>query len=247
MTTWSPNSVRTLQLDDYFDQLCERLGYDFNDGSFLLRALAHRSWCSENGGAESNERLEYLGDSVLGLVVSDATFRRYPDIDEGGLAKIRAAVVNATALAEVAAEYGLGDAVFLGKGEDLSGGRSKTSILCDCLEAVIGAIYLDGGWEPARAFVLSSLDSRIEDASKGPGAGDYKTLLQEQVARLHDTAPVYTVVGEGPDHDMTFTALVTVGEQSIGQGAGRTKKMAEQVAARNAWSHLGTLDDVRDH
>ena len=227
--------------------MCERLGYEFNDRSYLLRALAHRSWCSENGGAESNERLEYLGDSVLGLVVSDETFRRYPDIDEGGLAKIRASVVNAAALADVAREYGLGDAVLLGKGEDLSGGRAKTSILCDCLEAVIGAIYLDGGWGPARTFVLDSLEARIEDASKGPGAGDYKTLLQEEVARLHDTAPVYTVDGEGPDHDMTFTARVTVGEQPIGQGAGRTKKMAEQVAARNAWSQLRTLDDVREH
>jgi len=244
---WSPNSVRTLQVDDHFDKLCERLGYEFNDQSFLLRALAHRSWCSENGGEESNERLEFLGDSVLSLVVTDETFLRYPDIDEGGLAKIRASVVNATVLAAVAGEYGIGDAVLLGRGEDLSGGRNKTSILCDCLEAVIGAIYLDGGWVPARAFVLSSLSSRIEAASKGPGAGDYKTLLQEQVARLHDTAPVYTVAGEGPDHAMTFTATVTVGEQSVGQGAGRTKKMAEQVAARNAWSHLRTFDDVRDH
>jgi len=226
--------------------LCDRLGYRFGDRSLLLRALAHRSWCSENGGAESNERLEYLGDSVLSLVVSDETFRRYPHIDEGGLAKIRASVVNAAALAGVAGEYGLGEAVLLGKGEDLSGGREKTSILCDCLEAVIGAIYLDGGWEPARAFVLKSLETRIEDAAKGPGAGDYKTLLQEEIARIHDAAPVYNVVGEGPDHEMTFKAQVSVGEQPLGDGAGRTKKMAEQVAARNAWLQLQTLDDVRE-
>jgi len=226
--------------------LCERLGYDFNDLSLLTRALAHRSWCSENGGVDSNERLEYLGDSVLGLVVSDETFRRYPDIDEGGLAKIRASVVNATVLSQVASEYGLGDAVLLGRGENRSGGREKVSILCDCFEAVIGAIYLDGGWVAARTFVLTCLESRIEDASKGPGAGDYKTLLQEETARLHDTAPVYTVAGEGPDHDMTFTARVTVGEESIGHGAGPTKKKAEQVAARNAWRHLRTLNDVRE-
>ena len=186
----------------------------------------------------SNERLEYLGDSVLGLAVTESTFLAYPDLSEGGLAKIRASVVSAVALAEVAAEYAIGDAVMLGKGEDLSGGREKTSILCDAFEAVIGAIYLDGGWEAANELVLASLKDRIAEAAEGPGGGDYKTLLQEIVARHNDEGPSYMVAGEGPDHDMRFTAEVAVSGTIVGTGVGRTKKQAEQAAARSAWSHL---------
>ena len=245
-TTSSPGLVRVLEVDDPLHRLCLRLRYGFEDRSLLQRALAHRSWCSENGSVESNERLEYLGDSVLGLVVTEFTFNTYGDLSEGALAKIRASVVNAVVLAEVAAEYELGDAVLLGKGEDASGGREKTSILSDSFEAILGAIYLDGGWEPARRFVLSSLSGRIEAAAKGPGGGDYKTLLQEVVARLHESLPVYVVAGEGPDHDMTFTANVVVAGELIGEGAGRTKKQAEQAAARNAWQHLRSRADVRE-
>jgi ribonuclease-3 len=235
--------VRTLQADDNLDGLCQRLGYQFDDRTLLVRALSHRSWCAENGGVASNERLEYLGDSVLGLVVTESTFLAYPDLSEGGLAKIRASVVNATVLAEVAAEYSIGEAVLLGKGEDSSGGREKMSILCDAFEAVIGAVYLDGGWTAAHGLVTRSLYGRIAESAEGPGGGDYKTLLQEVVAKHDDVGPMYTVVGEGPDHDMRFTASVEVADAVVGSGEGRTKKQAEQAAARDAWSHLREVDE----
>ena len=234
--------VRTLEADDQLDHLCRRLGYQFDNRALLERALSHRSWCSENGGVASNERLEYLGDSVLGLVVTESTFHSYRDLSEGGLAKIRASVVNATVLAEVALEYDVGDAIRLGKGEDLSGGREKTSILCDAFEAIIGAIYLDGGWSPARDFVLDALGDRVEKAAEGPGGGDYKTLLQEIVAHRSDGVPTYAVAGEGPDHEMLFTAEVEILGDVIGRGEGRTKKQAEQEAARDAWTQLRELD-----
>lgn len=238
-----PSWVRTLEADDQLDDLSRRIGYHFDNRNLLECALSHRSWCSENGGAISNERLEYLGDSVLGLAVTESTYRDYPDLSEGGLAKIRASVVNATVLAAVAAEYGLGDAIRLGKGEGLSGGRQKTSILCDSFEAIIGAIYLDGGWEPASDFVLRSLTDRVAAAAQGPGDGDHKTLLQEILARRVDGPPVYTVEGEGPDHDMRFTAEVVVSDAVLGRGEGRTKKQAEQAAARNAWAQLRDNDE----
>ncbi|MDG2262785.1 MAG: ribonuclease III [Actinomycetota bacterium] len=225
-------------MDRQLDDLCGRLGYSFEDRSLLQCALSHRSWCAENGGVPSNERLEYLGDSVLGIAVTESTFFAYPDLSEGGLAKIRASVVNASVLAEVASEYSIGQAVMLGKGEDLSGGREKTSILCDAFEAVIGAIYLDGGWEKTNEFVLRSLKDRIAEAAEGPGGNDYKTLLQEIVAKNNDEGPSYLVVGEGPDHDMRFTADVAVSDAIVGSGEGRTKKQAEQAAARNAWAHF---------
>jgi len=237
----SPSLVRTLEIDQRLDDLCGRLGYRFENRSLLQRALSHRSWCAENGGVPSNERLEYLGDSVLGLAVTESTFLAYPDLSEGGLAKIRASVVNASVLAEVASEYSIGEAVLLGKGEDLSGGREKTSILCDAFEAIIGAVYLDGGWNSANELVLASLKDRIAEAAEGPGGNDYKTLLQEIVAKNNDEGPDYVVVGEGPDHDMRFTAEVAVSDTIVGTGEGRTKKQAEQAAARHAWS------DLREH
>lgn len=241
-TSWR-KLAEPLEAEDPLGELCQRLGYLFEDRTLLERAMAHRSWCSENGSPESNERLEYLGDSVLGLAVTRSTFMDHPEMSEGGLAKIRAAVVNAVVLAEVAAELGVGEAVLLGKGEDQSGGREKTSILCDSLEAVIGAIYLDGGWAPANDFVLAVLGDRMRAAADGPGSNDFKTLLQEMVARQHDEAPVYTVDGEGPDHDMRFTASVEVSGDAVGHGEGRTKKQAEQEAARAAWSNLRETDE----
>ena len=241
-----PNLVRTLEAEDRHDDLCRRLGYTFENRALLTRALSHRSWCSENGGVESNERLEYLGDSVLGLSVTQSTFHAYAQLSEGGLAKIRASVVNATVLAEVALEYGIGDSVLLGIGEESSGGRQKTSILCDAFEAIIGAVYLDGGWEPANTLVTTALVERVAAAAMGPGGGDFKTLLQEVVAKLDDEGPVYTVVGEGLDHEMRFTATVSVGGSPSGLGEGRTKKQAEQAAARHAWSQLRELETDED-
>ncbi len=194
-------------------------------------------------GSTSNERLEFLGDAVLGLVVTDHVFRTYPHLPEGELAKVRATVVSAAALAEVATELRLGDAVLLGKGEARSGGREKPSILADALEAVIGATYLDGGWSAAADLVLDLLGTRIAEAALGPGGHDYKTRLQELAARRYDALPVYDVADDGPDHAKRFVAGVSVGGRRRGRGEGRSKKQAEQAAARDAWHAL--LDAAR--
>jgi ribonuclease-3 len=200
--------------------------------------MAHRSWCAETPGELSNERLEFLGDAVLGLVVTDHVFRVYPDLPEGELAKVRASVVNSEALAEVASSLDLGTFVMLGKGEDASGGREKPSILADAMEAVIGAVYLDGGWESAASLVMGLLGERIEEAAAGPGGQDYKTRLQELAARHFDQLPRYDVTDDGPDHAKRFFAIVQVGGVERGRGEGRSKKQAEQQAARFAWHEL---------
>ncbi len=200
--------------------------------------MAHRSWCAETAGVESNERLEFLGDAVLGLVVTDHVFRTYPSLPEGHLAQVRAAVVNAGALAEVAEEVGLGQALLLGKGEDASGGREKPSILADAMEAIIGAVYLDGGWDAADALVMGLLGGRIAEAAAGPGGHDFKTRLQEVAAVRYDQLPRYEVVGEGPDHAKHFTAVVHLGGNPSGSGEGRSKKQAEQAAAKVAWERI---------
>ncbi|MBA2624665.1 MAG: ribonuclease III [Acidimicrobiia bacterium] len=218
--------------------LADRLGYRFTDPDLLERALAHRSWCAETPGNASNERLEFLGDAILGLVVTDHIYRTYPDLPEGELAKVRASVVSAAALAEVAGELDLGAALLLGKGEDASGGREKPSILADALEAVIGVTYLDGGWTAAAGVVLRLLEARIAEAAAGPGGQDYKTRLQELSARAFEDVPSYEVVDDGPDHAKRFFASVTVGGLRRGRGEGRSKKQAEQAAARSAWEQL---------
>jgi len=213
--------------------------------TLLVQALSHRSWCAEAGGAPSNERLEFLGDAVLGLVVAEHCYRSYPDLPEGGLAKVRAAVVNTTVLAELAGELGVGDHLLLGRGEDASGGRRKPSILANTLEALIGAVYLDAGWETAAQVVLRLLGERIAAAAAGPGAEDYKTRLQESVVRLVSELPRYDVHGAGPDHARRYTAVVYVGGEAVGQGEGRSKKDAEQAAARAAWETLaGSLEEA---
>jgi len=201
--------------------------------------MAHRSWCSEQLAPESsNERLEFLGDAVLGLVVTDHIFRTYPDLPEGELAKVRATVVSAAALAEVTLDLELGDSIMLGKGEDASGGREKPSILADAMEAVLAAVYLDGGLEPATRLVLSLLERRIREQAIGPGGGDYKTRLQELAARRCDQLPRYQVRHEGPDHSKRFFAAVFLRDEEYGAGEGRSKKAAEQAAARIAWERL---------
>ncbi|MDQ3756665.1 MAG: ribonuclease III [Actinomycetota bacterium] len=220
------------------DALGERLGYAFDDPTLLARAMAHRSWCAETAGEDPNERLEFLGDAVLGLVVTDHIYRSYPDLPEGELAKVRASVVNSASLAELALELGLGEALLLGKGEDQSGGREKPSILADAMEAVIGAVYIDGGWDPAAEFVMRLLGERIAEAAAGPGGQDYKTRLQELGARRFDELPRYEVADEGPDHAKRFYATVHLGNEPRGTGEGRSKKQAEQAAARQAWESL---------
>jgi ribonuclease-3 len=187
--------------------------------------------------------LEFLGDAVLGLVVTDYLFHTFPHLAEGELAKVRAAVVNAGVLAELAAELGIGPALALGKGEDASGGREKPSILSDAMEAVIGAVYLDGGWEAARELVLNLLGERIAEAATGPGGQDYKTRLQELAAQRLDTIPRYVVREEGPDHAKRFFAIVYINDEECGSGEGRSKKQAEQAAAQKAWRSLTTTGD----
>ncbi|MGH9018052.1 MAG: ribonuclease III [Acidimicrobiales bacterium] len=217
------------------DDLLFRLGRSFRDEELLVQALSHRSWCAESGGRPSNERLEYLGDAVLGLVVAEHCFHVYPEMPEGALAKVRAAVVNTTVLAEVGGELELGRFLLLGRGEDASGGRTKPSILANAVEAVIAAVYLDGGFETATAFVLGFLAGRIEGAAAGPGADDFKTRLQEMVVHRVGSLPRYDVAGTGPDHARRYTATVTVGGAVVGVGEGRSKKDAEQAAAHAAF------------
>jgi ribonuclease III len=218
--------------------LAERLAWDVHDQDLLLRSLSHRSWCAETPGAQSNERLEFLGDSVLGLVVTDHLFLSYPTLPEGELAKVRASVVNASVLAELAVELDVGDAMLLGKGEGQSGGREKPSILADAMEALIGAIYLDQGWDAASRLVMRLLGERMAEAAVGPGGQDYKTRLQELCARQLDELPHYQVTDEGPDHAKLFDALVIVRGTVCGSGHGRSKKQAEQAAARVAWARI---------
>jgi ribonuclease-3 len=219
--------------------LAERLGHEFSDISLLQHALAHRSWCGEQeGGAPSNERLEFLGDAVLGLVVARYSYERYPRFPEGSLAKVRSAVVNARVLAQVAEGLGVGDVLLLGRGEEASGGRTKASILSDAFEAILGAVYLDSGWDAAEQLVLRELGEAISRAGKEPDDFDHKSRLQEKAVRDGEGMPRYVVVGSGPDHERAYRAEVFVAGTLLGVGAGRSKKDAEQEAARNAWEGL---------
>ncbi len=205
----------------------------------MQHALAHRSWCGEQeGGAPSNERLEFLGDAVLGLIVAGYTYDHFPDFAEGKLAKVRSAVVNARVLAEVAGRLGVGEVLLLGRGEEGSGGRSKASILADAFEAVLGAVYLDAGWEAAQQLVLRELGEAIERAGQEPDDFDHKSRLQEKAVRDGDGTPRYVVVGSGPDHDRAYVAEVFLGGTLWGTGVGRSKKDAEQQAARAAWEEI---------
>jgi len=214
------------------------LGFKFHDTGLVERALAHRSYCAEHPEAVSNERLEFLGDAVLGLIVTDYMYSEYPDMPEGELAKLRASVVNSEVLAEVARGVDLGAALLLGKGEDTSGGRDKPSILADAMEAVIAAVYLDGGWRAARKAVLRLLESRIVEGASGPGGHDYKTRLQELATQTFEQLPRYQIRHEGPDHSKRFFATVLLRGETWGTGEGRSKKQAEQAAARVAWRSL---------
>jgi ribonuclease-3 len=222
------------------------LGREFHDPARLDAALVHRSYCAEHPVASSNERLEFLGDAVLGLVVTVYVYDEFPDLPEGELAKLRASVVNAEVLAEVGAEIGLGPALLLGKGEDGSGGRQKPSILADAIEAVIAAVYLDGGWDAADDLILDLLEDRIRAAALGPGGQDYKTRLQELAARRFDQLPRYQVRAEGPDHSKRFFATVRLHGEVHGEGEGRSKKQAEQAAARAAWEGLHDIEERSD-
>ena len=219
------------------EALQQRLGVVI-EPALLGRALVHRSFSYENGGVPTNERLEFLGDAVLGLVVTDALYRVQPERPEGDLAKLRASVVNMKALAGVARTLGVGDHVRLGRGEETTGGRDKDSILADTLEALIGAAYLSVGIEQASEFVHRLVDPLLV-ASANLGAGlDWKTSLQEFTAANGLGVPSYEIEDDGPDHAKVFTATAVIGGEHVGRGSGRSKKAAEQEAAEQAYLDL---------
>ena len=220
-------------------QLSARLGYEFTNVSLLETAMHHRSWNAENDGGESNERLEFLGDAVLGWVVADIVYTQHSDLPEGKLTDLRKSVVNANALAEVAAELGIGEFLLLGKGEDTAGGREKTSILSDALEAVIGAVYIDAGPQATHDVVSALMGKRIVDAVGGLDRLDAKTRLQELASKL-EAHVHYKVEDEGPDHEKMFFATVFVGDRELGYGEGKSKKAAEQIAAEIACDVLNS-------
>lgn len=223
------------------DGLVDALGTTV-DAALVERAVTHRSFAYENGGLPTNERLEFLGDSVLGLVVTEELFRRHPDLPEGQLAKLRAAVVNSRALAEVARELGVGQYLRLGRGEEASGGRDKSSILADAVEALIGAAYIDRGTEPARELVLRLFGGLLDDSAQLGAGLDWKTSLQELAAGQSLGVPEYQVSESGPDHAKTFQATALVGGEPVGEGEGRSKKEAEQRAAERAWTQLSAKE-----
>jgi ribonuclease-3 len=216
------------------EALDRALGVAFSDPSLREAALTHRSYAFEHGLTVTNERLEFLGDSVLGVVVTDMAYRTYPNLPEGSLAKLRAAIVNMSALADVARSLDLGRIVFLGKGEESSGGRDKSSILADALEAVFGAVYLDLGLGVATELIERLFRPKMEAYVRGEGDRDYKTILQELASQTLHSMPDYRLEERGPDHEKEFTATVFLGGEPMGTGTGRSKKEAEQQAAQEA-------------
>jgi len=208
------------------------------DPELLLLALTHRSFAYENGGIPTNERLEFLGDSILGQAVTVRLFRDHPELDEGELAKRRASLVSSAALAEVGRAIGLGPFIRLGRGETMTGGADKPSILADTVEAIIGATYLDAGDDAATDLVLRLVSPLMSDPARFGAAMDPKTSLQEAAARLGAPPPVYEVAESGPDHSKHFLATVSVGELVRASGEGSSKKQAEMAAALEAWTSL---------
>ncbi len=235
-------------LPQAFDTLEARVGYRFRDRGLLEHALTHKSKVHEDpsGGVSDNESLEFLGDAVLGLVVSDALFRAFPSYSEGQKSKIKANLVSTASLAEMAELMGLGDHMILGRGEEKTGGRHKQALLADTCEALIAAIYLDGGLEPARQFLMRELATHIDDARQPEYFGrDHKSRLQERLQGLGRPLPAYRIASEiGPDHRKLFYVEVVVGDQVLAQGAGRTKKEAEQEGARLALAEVTTTHET---
>jgi ribonuclease-3 len=219
-------------------ELDDALEVRFSDPSIRAAALTHRSYAFEQELDVNNERLEFLGDAVLGLVVTDVAYRDFPQMPEGELAKLRAAIVNMSALADVARDLHLGDFIMLGKGEEMSGGRDKASILADALEAILGAIYLDRGLGTARAFIERVFRPRMIAYVRGEGERDYKTILQELASADLHAMPEYKISDQGPDHLKEFTATVFLNGKAWGKGIGRSKKEAEQQAAHEAYEKL---------
>jgi ribonuclease-3 len=220
------------------------LGVRFRDGALRTLALTHRSHAFENDLPANNERLEFLGDAVLGIVVTDMAFREFPDMPEGELAKLRAAIVNMGALADIARDLGIGRYVLLGRGEEMSGGRDKSSILADALEALLGAVYLDRGLDAARRLIHRVFRPRMIAYVRGEGERDYKTILQEMASAEVRSVPEYRIRERGPDHEKEFTATVFLAGKEWGSGIGRSKKEAEQQAAHEAYLRLSEQESA---
>ena len=216
------------------------IGYRFLNAVLLDTAMSHRSWSNMFEGIPSYERLEYLGDAVLSLVVADYTYKKWPDLQEGPLAKIRSDVVSQPALAEIATKIGLGNLIKLGKGEIAEGGRSKPSILSDALEALIGAIYIDSNsdFQMVYEIIIKWFEHPIERASRSPGMYNYKESLQMIVQKNSGELPEYVVDSNGPDHSRHFDAYVYVNGELRGSGSGSSKKSAEQMAAKSALQNM---------
>ncbi len=237
-------SGQLVRLRDEFEALQAAVGYRFRDRGLLEHAMTHTSRANEDasGGVMDNESLEFLGDAVLGFVVADLLFREFPEYDEGEKSKMKAILVSTTTLARVAERLGLGDHLLLGRGEEKTGGRRKQALLADGCEALIAALYLDGGMEQARAFIVRELRSFVEELRRdGVSAQDYKSALQELVQGRNRPLPEYRVVGAiGPDHQKLFDVEVLVAGEPLARATGPSKKEAEQEAARLALNRLAT-------
>lgn len=234
----SISKIRKEQLSELED----KIGYHFQKIYLLDRALTHSSYANQLGLTyiEHNERMEFLGDSVLSLVISEYLFRKFKTKQEGKLTRIRAGIVCEPSLYKCAKELDLGQYMLMGKGEEQSGGRVRVSILADAFEALIAAIYIDGGYDNAKSFIISNLSWAVESITKDIYAFDYKTRLQELVQKAHGAKIKYTITDQkGPDHNKTFYAMVSVNDKAAGRGQGRSKKEAEQEAAKDALSILG--------
>lgn len=230
---------RLLAPEQSLGSLENTLEIQFKDPELLRLALTHRSFAFEQGGLPHNERLEFLGDAVLGFVVTDLIYCNYPDLPEGRLAKLRAGAVNMAALAEIARDIGLGEQLLLGKGEEQSGGREKASILADGFEALLGAIYLDQGISRTRRVITRLIHGQIKDQVELGIESDFKTNLQEVAAAFNGgDVPEYRVTSSGPDHAKKFQAEVYLAGELVGYGDGKSKKEAEQAAARRALAVL---------
>ena len=237
------NNDRTKKLAE----LQEKLSYSFRDPERLSTALTHRSYVNENPqtGGEDNERLEFLGDAVLGLCVSDLLMKKHADFDEGTLSKIRSALVNEKPLADLAAQLGLGDCLLLGRGEEHSGGRAKESLLANALEAVIAAIYLDSSFSKTKTLMKRLMKPLMKDEAIALQSLDYKTALQEICQKKYKAAPLYTLLSEsGPDHEKIFEMEVVIGDDIRQIGRGKSKKEAQKQAAQKAWESLHSENGV---
>jgi ribonuclease-3 len=239
----SAGTAHVVPIRREFEGLERRIGYRFGDRGLLEHALTHKSRAHEDasGGVADNESLEFLGDAVLGLVIADMLFREFPQLHEGQKSKLKAALVSTASLAALADRLQLGDHVLLGRGEEKTGGRQKQALLADTCEALIAAIYLDGGLDEARRFVLREMAEDVTRMAAPAFLSDYKSALQEQLQSRGEPLPDYVIASEsGPDHDKTFVVHVRVRGEVLAEASGRTKKEAEQEAARLALERLGT-------